>query len=115
MSSNGISIKEAMAKWHLTSSQAEQLDKMDDDHDNGTKGNGRISGNVFDMAKTYYEETHNKENNNESNRPQLFNNLITWIKETKEMMEMMKNGNFDADENEEAEEVPKSDNSNVSE
>lgn len=35
---NSISIKDAMKKWHLTQAQAEQLDKMDDDADNGTKG-----------------------------------------------------------------------------
>ena len=100
---NSISIKDAMKKWHLTQAQAEQLDKMDDDADNGTKGNGKISGTIFDMAKSYYEESHKADNKVETNRPELFNNLVSWIKETKEMMESMKNGFFDTDDTEKPE------------
>ena len=100
MAGEGISIKAAMAKWHLTQAQAEQLDKMDDDSDNGKKGNGKISGSIYDMAKTYYEESHKGDNAKEANRPKLFNDLVSWIKETKQMMEMMKNGAFEGDEQE---------------
>lgn len=101
MGNNSISVKDAMSKWHLTLAQAEQLDKMDDDADNGVKGNGKISGNIYDMAKSYYEKTHKDENAKEANRPQLFKNLVTWINETKEMIESMKNGFFDGEDAEE--------------
>lgn len=91
MANEGISIKQAMSKWHISQAQAEQLDKMDDDSNNGVKGNGKISGNIYDMAKTYYE-THADENKNETNRVGLFNNLVNWIKDTKDFMNKMKNG-----------------------
>lgn len=107
LSSNGISIESAMAKWHITRAQAEQLDKMDDDTDNGVNGNGKISGSIYDMAKTYYEKSHKSDNENEANRPKLFNNLVSLLTETKDTIEMMKSGSLGTDETEDAQETEK--------
>lgn len=87
MANDGISIKQAMSQWHLTQAQAEHLDNMD-----GNKDDGKISGNVYDMAKTYYEEAHKDENKNETSREGLFNDLVSWIKQTNEILESMKKG-----------------------